>query len=380
MKIVVAVDSFKGSLTSLEAGRIIERGIKRVYPQSKVLVKPLADGGEGTVETLVEGMKGRIRSFQAIGPLGKLIECSYGIIDSKNTAIIEIAKIAGLTLVCSEQRNPLHTTTYGVGQVIMDAIDQGCRRFIIGIGGSATNDGGIGMLQALGFEMLDQDNNQVEFGAKGLRQLKKIDDSKILPVIKECEFMIACDVINPLCGPFGASAVYGGQKGANLELIEQMDTWLYNYAILSKQKFEHADACYPGTGAAGGLGFAFLTYLDAKLESGVDLILQEINLEEEIKDASLVITGEGQLDFQTAMGKAPIGVAKLAKKYQLPVIAFSGSIGNGANKCNDLGIDAYFPILRNIITLPEAMDKQKAKENMLDTVEQVFRLWQVSNI
>lgn len=380
MKIVVAVDSFKGSLTSLEAGKIIEIGIKRVYPQSKVIVKPLADGGEGTIETLVEGMNGKIRNLKVMGPLGELIECSYGIIDSKNMAIIEMAKIAGLTLVCKEQRNPLNTTTYGVGEVIMDAIGQGCRRFIIGIGGSATNDGGIGMLQALGFRMLDQDNDQVEFGAKGLKQLKRIDDSRVLPVIKECEFMIACDVINPLCGPFGASFVYGSQKGADQYLIEQMDAWLNNYAILSKQKYAHADACYPGSGAAGGLGFAFLTYLDAKLESGIDLILQEIKLEEEIKDANLVITGEGQLDFQTSMGKAPIGVAKLAKKYQLPVIAFSGSIANGANKCNDMGIDAYFSILRNIVTLQEAMDKQLAKENLINTVEQVFRLWQVCKL
>lgn len=380
MKIVVAVDSFKGSLSSLEAGRIIEIGIKRVYPQSKVIVKPLADGGEGTVEALVEGMNGRIRSLKVTGPLGKLIKCSYGIIDAKNIAIIEMAKIAGLTLVCQEERNPLNTTTYGVGQVIMDAIDQGCRRFIIGIGGSATNDGGIGMLQALGFKMLDQDNKQVEFGAKGLKQLKKIDNSGVLPIIKKCEFMVACDVINPLCGPLGASVVYGPQKGANQYLIEQMDIWLNNYALLSKQKFMNADACYPGSGAAGGLGFAFLTYLGAKLKSGIDLILQEIKIEEEIKDANLVITGEGQLDFQTAMGKAPIGVAKLAKKYQLPVIAFSGSIVNGANKCNDMGIDAYFSILRNVVTLQEAMDKQVAKENMIDTVEQVFRLWQVCKV
>ena len=186
-----------------------------------------------------------------------MIECSYGIIDAKNTAVIEIAKIAGLTLITKEQRNPLNTTTYGIGQIIIDAIKQGCRHFIIGIGGSATNDGGIGMLQALGFGMLDKRGNQVEFGAKGLKQLEKIDDSGVLPVIKECKFMIACDVTNPLCGPFGASAVYGLQKGADQEMIKEMDIWLNNYAVLSKQKFIQSDACYPGSGAAGGLGFAF---------------------------------------------------------------------------------------------------------------------------
>lgn len=377
MKVVIAIDSFKGSLTSLEAGKAIEQGIKRVYLQSEVLVKPLADGGEGTVETLVEGMNGRIRRLNAMGPLGNMIECSYGIIDAKNTAVIEIAKIVGLTLITKEQRNPLNTTTYGIGQIIIDAIKQGCRHFIIGIGGSATNDGGIGMLQALGFGMLDKRGNQVEFGAKGLKQLEKIDDSGVLPVIKECKFMIACDVTNPVCGPFGASAVYGLQKGADQEMIKEMDIWLNNYAVLSKQKFIQSDACYPGSGAAGGLGFAFLTYLNAKLESGIDLILREIKLEEEIKDADLVITGEGRLDYQTAMGKAPAGVAKLAKKYQLPVIAFSGAVAKGAEKCNDLGIDAYFPILRDVTTLSEAMDQQTASENMINAVEQVFRLWQI---
>ena len=225
--------------------------------------------------------------------------------------------------------------------------------------------------------MLDKRGNQVEFGAKGLKQLEKIDDSGVLPVIKECKFMIACDVTNPLCGPFGASAVYGLQKGADQEMIKEMDIWLNNYAVLSKQKFIQADACYPGSGAAGGLGFAFLTYLNAKLESGIDLILREIKLEEEIKDADLVITGEGRLDYQTAMGKAPAGVAKLAKKYQLPVIAFSGAVAKGAEKCNDLGIDAYFPILRDVTTLSEAMDQQTASKNMINAVEQVFRLWQI---
>lgn len=377
MKIVIAVDSFKGSLSSIEAGKAIEEGIRRVYLNSEVVVKPLADGGEGTVEALIAGLNGKLRTIKVTGPLGEMVDCCYGIIESKTMAVIEMAQSSGLTLVPKSKRNPLYTTTYGLGQVIKDAIKQGCRRFIIGIGGSATNDGGIGMLQALGFELLDEDGKQVDFGALGLKQLKIIKTSKVLPVIKECDFMIACDVNNPLCGPLGSSYVYGPQKGANKELIVQMDKWLNEYAILSKEICPLANMNYPGAGAAGGLGFAFLTFLNAKLDSGIKLVLQEINFEEEVKDTNLIITGEGSLDFQTTMGKAPIGVAKLAKKYNLPVIAFAGSISNDANICNNAGIDAYFSILRNIVTLPEAMNKERAKENITNTVEQVFRLWKI---
>lgn len=377
MKIVIAVDSFKGSLSSIEAGKAIEKGIRRVYLNSEVVIKPLADGGEGTVESLIEEGKGRLRTIKVIGPLGELVNCCYGIIESKTMAVIEMAQVSGLTLVPEAKRNPLYTTTYGLGQVIKDAISQGCRRFIIGIGGSATNDGGIGMLQALGFELLNKDGKPVDFGALGLKKLKIIKTDKVLPVLKECDFMIACDVNNPLCGSLGSSFVYGPQKGADKELVIQMDRWLNRYAILSKKIYPLANADYPGAGAAGGLGFAFLTFLNARLDSGIKLILQEMDFEKDIKDADLVITGEGSLDFQTTMGKAPIGVAKLAKKYNLPVIAFAGSVSNDANMCNDMGIDAYFSILRNIVTLPEAMNKQRAEENMINTVEQVFRLWKI---
>ena len=231
MKIVIAVDSFKGSLSSIEAGKAIEEGIRRVYLNSEIVVKPLADGGEGTVEALIADLNGKLRTIKVAGPLGEMVDCCYGIIESKTMAVIEMAQSSGLTLVPESKRNPLYTTTYGLGQVIKDAINQGCRRFIIGIGGSATNDGGIGMLQALGFELLDEDGKQVDFGALGLKQLKIIKTSKVLPVIKECDFMIACDVNNPLCGPLGSSYVYGSQKGANKELIVQMDKWLNEYAI-----------------------------------------------------------------------------------------------------------------------------------------------------
>ena len=377
MKVIVAVDSFKGSLSSSEAGKAIEIGIRRVYPNSNIIIKPLADGGEGTVEALIRGMKGKLRSIKVTGPLGGPVNCCYGIIESKGLAVIEMAQVAGLTLVPEHKRNPLDTTTYGLGQVINDAIIQGCRRFIIGIGGSATNDGGIGMLQALGFDMLDQEGKQVVFGARGLKSLKTIKTNKVVAALKECDFMIACDVNNPLYGPLGASTVFGPQKGADKQLVSQMDKWLYDYATLSKQKYPLADANYPGTGAAGGLGFAFLTFLNARLESGINLILQELDFEKEISDADLVITGEGNLDLQTTMGKVAAGVAKMAKKYNLPVIAVAGSISNDANKCNDIGIDAYFSVLRNIVTLTEAMDKKIAQENIINTVEQIFRLWKI---
>ena len=378
MKIVVAVDSFKGSLTSNEAGKAIEEGIRRVFPDSNIVIKSMSDGGEGLIETLVNQMNGKIRTIKALDPLGKVIECSYGLIASRKLAVIEMAKVAGLTLVEPKDRNPLNTTTYGLGQMILDAIDQGYYRFIIGIGGSATNDGGIGMLQALGYKMLDINNKPVEFGAKGLSQLKIIDDTNVPSIIKKCEFMIACDVNNPLCGKNGASEVFALQKGASEQLIKQMDKWMLEYALLSKQKYNNANENYPGAGAAGGLGFAFYTYLNAKLQSGIDLVINEIDLENDLKDANLIITGEGRLDSQSVMGKVPIGVARVAKKYQLPVIAICGSVSSEAKICNEQGIDAYFSILNEVISLQKAMDKQIACKNMSNTVEQVFRLYKVS--
>lgn len=377
MKVVVAIDSLKGSLSSLEAGNAIKQGIKRVYQDAKIIVKPLADGGEGTVEALVSGMNGKIETVVATGPLGDKIESSYGIIPEKRLAIMEMASIAGITLLSLKQRNPLYTTTYGLGEMIKDAISKGCNNFIIGIGGSATNDGGIGMLQALGFDLLDKDGNQVPLGARGLKDLVKIDDKNVLPELKKCQFKIACDVTNVLCGENGCSVVFGPQKGATSQMIKDMDQWLYNFANLAKKKYPHSDALVPGTGAAGGLGFAFLTFVKATLESGIDIILETIDLKSDLKDADVVVTGEGCLDRQSAMGKAPVGVAKMAKLYNKPVIAFAGSVTKEAKLCNQEGIDAYFPIIRNITTLQEAMAKENAKNNLMDTVEQVFRLWKI---
>ncbi|MBD5452518.1 MAG: glycerate kinase, partial [Lachnospiraceae bacterium] len=260
MKVVVAIDSLKGSLSSLEAGEVIKESISKAIPDSEVCIRPLADGGEGTVEALTLGMGGKLESIDVTGPLGEPVKCVYGIIEDTQTAIIEMSGAAGITLVSDQDRNPLNTTTYGVGEVIKNAISKGCRHFIIGIGGSATNDGGIGMLQALGYGMLDKDGKQVPFGAKGLKELETITDDSVLPELKECTFKIACDVTNILCGEQGCSAVFGPQKGATPTMITQMDEWLGNYAKLTSEKYPHANAKQAGTGAAGGLGFAFLSY------------------------------------------------------------------------------------------------------------------------
>ncbi len=374
MKIVVAIDSLKGSLTSLEAGMAIKQGIGHAIPEADVSVRPLADGGEGTVEALTLGMNGRTEKVTVSGPLGRPVECVYGILAESKTAIVEMSGAAGITLVPDREKNPLHTTTYGVGEVIKDAIDKGCRHFIVGIGGSATNDGGIGMLQALGYGFLDKNGNQVSFGANGLKDLAEITDDNVLPQLKECTFRVACDVTNPLCGEQGCSAIYGPQKGATPSMIMQMDKWLGDYAALASGKFPKANPLHPGTGAAGGMGFAFLTFTNAVLESGIKIILEETRLEEYIKDADIVVTGEGRLDGQTVMGKAPIGVANIAKKYGKLVLAFSGCVTEDAIACNEGGIDAFFPILRSVVTLKEAMDHDTAEKNMIATAEQVFRL------
>lgn len=372
MKVVVAIDSLKGSLSSLEAGKAISEGIIKVYPDAQVDVRPLADGGEGTVEALALGMNGKLETVTVTGPLGQAVDAVYGILDT--TAIIEMSAAAGITLVEEQDRNPLKTTTYGIGEIIKDAIKKGCRHFIVGIGGSATNDGGIGMLQALGYGILNREGKQVSFGAQGLSEIDKITDEYVIPELKECTFRVACDVTNTLCGEQGASAIFGPQKGATPTMIMQMDKWLAYYAALSKEKYPHANINQAGTGAAGGLGFAFLTYTNAVLESGIKIVLEETKLEEYVKEADIVITGEGRLDGQTAMGKAPIGVAEIAKKYNKRVYALSGCVTEDAVVCNAHGIDAFFPILRSVVPLTEAMEKENARANIIATTEQVFRL------
>lgn len=374
MKIVIAVDSFKGSLSSMEAGEAIAQGIRRVSQNEDITIRPLADGGEGTVEALVSGMGGELQQVVVTGPLKASVSCTYGIIKSTKTAIIEMSSAAGLTLISDNEKNPLVTTTYGVGEIIKNAIAQGCRRFVVGIGGSATNDGGVGMLQALGYDFLDKTGNQIPYGAIGLSELDKIADNNVIPELEECEFHIACDVTNPLCGDNGCSAVYAPQKGATSSMIRDMDQWLAKYALLSKAKYPKANPEQEGTGAAGGMGFAFVTFTNAVLEPGIKLVLEETKLLDHVKNADIVITGEGRLDGQTAMGKAPLGVAELAKRYNKTVIAFAGSVTREARECNTKGIDAYFPILRSVTTLEEAMKAENAKLNLSDTAEQVFRL------
>nr|WP_314099011.1 glycerate kinase [uncultured Lachnoanaerobaculum sp.] len=374
MRVVVAIDSFKGSMSSLEAGEAISNGIKKAHKDTEVEIRPLADGGEGTVEALSIGMGGRLINVDVTGPVGRKVSAVYGIVDSSKTAIIEMSQAAGITLVSGDEKNPLYTTTFGVGELIKDAINKGCRHFVVGIGGSATNDCGIGMLQALGYEFLDKEGNQVGFGANGVRDIVSIRDENVIKELSECYFRVACDVNNPLCGDLGCSAIYGPQKGATKEMVADMDGWLKNYSKIVKEKYPDADSEYPGTGAAGGLGYAFLNFTNSKLESGIKIILDETKLEEYVKDADIVVTGEGRLDHQTVMGKAPVGVANIAKKYNKKVIAFSGSVTEDAGVCNEHGIDAFFPILRRIVTLEEAMQTDTAKQNLTDTAEQVFRL------
>lgn len=376
MKIVVAIDSFKGSLASLEAGGAVAQGVLRAAPNAEVVVRPLADGGEGTVQALVSGMHGTLQQVTVTGPMGTPVEGTYGILPDGRTAVLEMAEAAGITLVKPEDRDPLRATTYGVGEMIRDAIGKGCRRFLVGIGGSATNDGGVGMLQALGYGFLDVSGRSIAPGAVGLADLAVITTHKVMPELAQCEFKIACDVTNPLCGPQGCSAIYGPQKGAAPHTIAQMDGWLARYALLAAQLFpEKADAERPGTGAAGGMGFAFLGFTRAELAAGIDLVLAETGLEGYLRDADLVITGEGRLDGQTAMGKAPVGVARLAKQHGKTVIAFAGSVTPDAGACNRAGIDAFFPILRGICTLEDAMRPENARRNLADAAEQAFRLW-----
>ena len=397
MKILIAIDSFKGSLSSKEAGEAIKSGILRVVPDANVVISPLADGGEGTVETLVEALGGSLETVRVKGPLFQEVEAHYGILpeSKKNTseaslktssknplsngklAVMEMSQASGITLLSPEKRNPLKTSSYGVGQMILDAYYKGCRRFLIGIGGSATNDGGIGMLSALGFRFTKDNGEEILPIGEGLKDLAGIENTSVPEGLLQCSFQIACDVENPLYGENGASLIYGFQKGGNKEMLSQMDLWMKHYSELVKEYNPAANSEAPGSGAAGGLGFAFRSFLQGELKSGVSLILEETKLSEKMQGADLVITEEGRLDEQSAMGKAPIGVAKLAKEQGIPVVAFAGAVTEGAKACNQAGIDAYFPILREITTLEDAMKKETAKQNLADTVEQVMRLYRL---
>lgn len=376
MKIVIAIDSFKGSLPTDVSGAAVREAILSVDPDAEVRVCPLADGGEGFTHAITSATGGRLVTLTVTGPLGAPVEAEYGLLPDGRTAVIEMATAAGLTLVSEKERNPLHTTTFGVGELIAHAVrEHGCRRFLVGIGGSATNDGGIGMLSALGFKFLDAQGNPLKGFGRDLAALCEIRTESALPELAACEFLVACDVNNPLCGTDGCSHVFAPQKGADEETVRAMDANLARYADLSEAILPHADRSAAGAGAAGGLGFALLSYLGATLVRGIDLVIDETHLADEIRDADLVITGEGRLDGQSCMGKAPVGVALCAKRYGKPVIAFSGAVTRDAGTVNAHGIDAFFPILRTPCTLAEAMDEENAYRNLRDTAEQAIRLF-----
>lgn len=368
MKIIVAIDSLKGSLTSLEAGAAARDGILSASPKADVKIFPLADGGEGTCRAIVNGLGGVLKSVEVTNPLGGKVAAEFGEVVDKKLAVIEMANAAGLPLVPENQRNPLNTTTYGVGELIRRAIEDGCRDFVIGIGGSATNDCGLGMLTALGYKF---DGGGI-YG-RDLEKITAIDDSDVLPALRDCTFRIACDVTNPLTGENGCSAVYGPQKGATPEIVNQMDDWIKNFGELSAAFLKLDKKSAAGDGAAGGLGFAFRAYLRGELLPGVDLVLDALDIAADLKSADVLITGEGRLDFQTAQGKAPSGVAKLAKKLN-PKIVTVGLGGSVENLSDDAGIDAAFAILRKPMTLAEAMDKTVAAKNVSETAAQIVRL------
>lgn len=386
MKVVIAMDSFKGSMSSIEAGMAAREGVLRAC-DAQVVVRPLADGGEGTTEALVEGLGGTYVRVSVTGPMGEPVTARYGVMADGRTAVMEMAEAAGITLVKRENLDPWRASTAGVGQMICDAVRRGCREFLIGIGGSATTEGGIGMLQALGYEFYDADGEILPPVFASLGRIARIDGRNVLPELEECHFQIACDVSNPLCGENGAVYVFGPQKGVKSEEREEMDQQMRHYAEetfryleiknnVAERTCKIKNASHlAGAGASGGLGFAFLSYLpNVELKSGISIVLEAIRLEQELIDADYVLTGEGRLDGQTAMGKVPVGVAHLAKKHGCRVIAFAGSVTDDAFACNEEGIDAFFPIVRGVTTLDEAMEPEKAKKNIRLAVEQVFRL------
>ena len=372
MKIAVAIDSFKGSLSSLEAGEAVVRGFRRVFPDGTAVVRPLADGGEGTVDTLTAGLGGRLVQADVTGPMGAPVRAKYGVLPDGRTAVMEMAEAAGITLVDPAAPNVWRATTRGVGELVRDARRRGCTRFLMGIGGSATNDAGAGFLQGLGFRLLDAAGREIGPGADGLRALARVErPDDVRSELAGCSFRIACDVTNPLCGEKGASAVFGPQKGASPTDVPELDAVLRRFAEITGHASEAESA---GAGAAGGLGFALKAFLGAELAPGAEIVLAETHLEDFIRDADLVVTGEGRLDEQTVMGKAPIAVARLAKRHGKRVVAFSGCVTPGATAVNAAGIDAFFPILRTVTTLDEALDPPNAAENLAATAEQVFRL------
>ncbi|PDM39499.1 MULTISPECIES: glycerate kinase [unclassified Geobacillus] len=355
MKVIIAPDSFKESLSALEVANAIEKGFRDIFPEAEYVKIPMADGGEGTVQSLVDATGGRIVKTEVTGPLGDRVQAFFGMLGDGKTAVIEMAAASGLHLVPSEKRNPLVTTTRGTGELILAALDEGAEHIIIGIGGSATNDGGAGMIQALGGRLLDRHGKEIGPGGGSLSELADIDLSGLDVRLKHVKIEVACDVDNPLTGPKGASAIFGPQKGATPEMVATLDSNLKHYADVIERVLGKQVKDIPGAGAAGGLGAGLLAFLEAKLKRGVEIVLETVNFHERIQGASLVITGEGRIDRQTIFGKTPIGVAKAAKRHNIPVIAIAGSVSDDSDVVRSHGIDALYSIVPGIIPLEKAL-------------------------
>lgn len=370
MKLVIACDSFKGSLSSHEVADAFEEGFRRHYPKCEVVKVRIADGGEGMVEALVEALEGEYIDTSVADPLGRPITARYGVIESSRTAVIEMSAASGLPLLKEEERNPMLTTTYGTGEMVADAIQRGCRKFLIGIGGSATNDAGVGLLRALGFRFLDSEGNVLVGGGEILSKISNIDLSRVRQELSECDFVVACDVANPLYGKQGAAHIYARQKGATPEMVEQLDLGLRNFARVTKEFNGAQIGNMEGAGAAGGLGGGVAALLGAELKRGIDMVLDAIHFDEIIEGCNLVITGEGRIDRQTLMGKAPSGVLAIAAKQQIPTIA----IGGGVEWCEELR-NSNFTSIEEVtpqgMSLDEAMQPAIAKKNISYTAERI---------
>lgn len=372
MKFVLAPDSFKECMSSKEVCETMEIAIRKVYPDAEVIEVPMADGGEGTVEALVEATSGTYHMVKVTGPLGNKVEAVFGLLGNMKTAVIEMATASGLHLVKREERNPLITTTYGTGELIKAALDLGVRHIVIGIGGSATNDGGAGMIQALGGKLLDKEGNEIAFGGGELDKIETIDLSNLDPRIKDTVIEVACDVTNPLIGEKGASEIFGRQKGATDEMVKVLDLNLAHYADVIKRDLGIDIAYVEGAGAAGGLGAALLAFLKGELKRGIDLVIKHTELKEKLEGADYVFTGEGSIDYQTMYGKTPIGVATIAKEKGVKTIAFAGNVGEGIDILYTGGITAIFSIMLGVSTLDNAL--KNGKENLRITVENAVRI------
>lgn len=375
-KVVIAPDSFKESLSAMEVAEAIERGFRQIYPQVQYVKLPMADGGEGTVDSMVAATGGEIVSVEVTGPLGQPVSAFYGLLGQGETAVIEMAAASGLHLAPKERRDPRVTTSYGTGELILAALDRGVKAIILGIGGSATNDGGAGMMQALGARLLDDQQQPLPPGGAGLARLAQIDLSAVDPRLQQVSVTVACDVDNPLCGPHGASAVFGPQKGATPEMVTQLDAALSHFGSLLQQATGREVLNAPGAGAAGGMGAALLGMLNASLRPGIEIVIETLRLEEALRDADLVITGEGRLDSQSIHGKTPIGVARVAKRHGLPVIGIAGSLSKDYQVVHQHGIDAAFSVLDRVVTLEEALTD--AATNLEVTARNVAALWQLA--